>query len=239
MAQLPDTVSPFDVYQRMYKDSITDPEGFWFERGKRLSWIKPYTVAKNTSFSANNVHIKWFEDGELNVCYNCVDRHLAEKGDQIAIIYEADDPKAHGFLTYNQLHQAVSQCANGLKQLGVKKGDRVLIYLPMIPKAAVAMLACARIGAIHCVVFGGFSAESLASRIIDCTPKVIITTDMSYRGGKAIGFKQNVDKALTFSDTDSVEKVLVIASESFTVHSDRDINYQTLIENQSSDCIFR
>ena len=229
--------APFDTYRAMYHESISAPEAFWFAHGQRLDWSKPYTVAKNTSFEPNNVSIKWFEDGELNACYNCVDRHVATKGDQTAIIFEGDDAANNGKLTYSQLQAEVSKCANGLKELGITKGDRVIIYLPMIPEAAITMLACARIGAIHCVVFGGFSPESLATRIADCTPKLIITTDLSYRGGKPIPFKTNVDKALALAGTSSIDKVLVITqSDEWQASSKRDINYRALINSQNTTC---
>ena len=226
----------FDTYQEMYRESISDPEAFWFKHGQRLDWFKPYTVAKNTSFEPHKVSIKWFEDGELNVCHNCVDRHVPTKGDKVAIIYEGDEPGNGGTLTFKQLQSEVSKCANGLKELGITKGDRVIIYLPMIPEAAITMLACARIGAVHCVVFGGFSSEALATRIADCTPKLIITTHVSYRGGKAISFKANVDKALVYAESSSVEKVLVVADHAWKASSDRDVNYRSLVENQSTDC---
>jgi acetyl-CoA synthetase len=227
----------FDTYQALYHESITNPEAFWFKHGQRLDWSKLYTIVKNTSFAPHNVSIKWFEDGELNVCYNCVDRHVPIKGDKVAIIYEGDEPGNSGTLTFSQLQAEVSKCANGLKELGVAKGDRVIIYLPMIPEAAIAMLACARIGAIHCVVFGGFSPESLATRIADCTPKLVITADASCRGGKPIPFKANVDKALTYSGTDSVKNVLVISkTNEWQNDSDNTIHYDALIRNQSTDC---
>ena len=155
-------------YQEMYARSIKDPNGFWAEQAKRIDWIKPFTKVKNTSFDPHNVSIKWFEDGTLNIAYNCVDRHLAKRGDQTAIIWEGDDAKDDKKITYKQLHAEVCRFANVLKARGVKKGDRVTIYMPMIPEAAISMLACARIGAIHSVVFGGFSPDSLAGRIEDC-----------------------------------------------------------------------
>ena len=183
-------------YQEMYKRSIDDPDGFWGEIGKRIDWIKPYTKVKNTSFGPGDVSIKWFEDGTLNVCANCIDRHLAKRGDQVAIIWEGDDPTDDEKITYRQLHERVCRFANVLKANGVKKGDRVTIYLPMIPEAAYAMLACARIGAVHSVVFGGFSPDSLAGRINDAKSKFVITADEGVRGGRAIPLKKNTDEAL-------------------------------------------
>ena len=164
-------------YQEMYQRSVDDPNGFWGEVGKRLDWIKPYTKVKNTSFAPGNVSIKWYEDGTLNVSANCIDRHLKKRADQVAIIWEGDDPTQDEKITYRQLHERVCKVANVLKANGVKKGDRVTIYLPMIPEAAYSMLACARIGAVHSVVFGGFSPDSLSSRINDATSKFIITAD--------------------------------------------------------------
>ncbi|MEQ8866410.1 MAG: acetyl-coenzyme A synthetase N-terminal domain-containing protein, partial [Thalassobaculum sp.] len=154
-------------YKAMYERSVADPEGFWAEHGKRLDWIKPYTKVKDTSFDEKDLHIRWFEDGTLNASANCLDRHLAKRGDQTAILWEGDDPSESKAITYRQLHAEVCKFANALKDLGVKQGDRVTIYMPMIPEAAVAMLACTRIGAIHSVVFGGFSPDSLANRIQD------------------------------------------------------------------------
>ncbi len=164
-------------YEKMYARSITDPDGFWAEHGKRIHWFKPFTKVKHTSFDRHNVSIKWFEDGATNVAYNCIDRHLANRGDQTAIIWEGDDPNDSKHITYRELHDQVCHFANVLRNRNVKKGDRVTIYLPMIPEAAYAMLACARIGAIHSVVFGGFSPDSLAGRIKDCKSNVVITAD--------------------------------------------------------------
>src|SRR5215470_19991307 len=162
-------------YLELYKRSLEDPNGFWGEMGKRIDWIKPYTKVKNTSYDPRNVSIKWFEDGTLNAAYNCIDRHLKKRGNQTAIIWEGDDPKDDKKITYRELHDEVCRFANILRNRNVKKGDRVTIYLPMIPEAAYAMLACARIGATHSVVFGGFSPDSLAGRIEDCGSKVVIT----------------------------------------------------------------
>ncbi len=182
-------------YQEMYARLVNDPNGFWGAEAKRIDWIKPFTKVKNTSFDTHNVSIKWFEDGTLNVAYNCIDRHLAKRGDQTAILWEGDDPKDDKKITYKELHAQVCQFANVLKARGVKKGDRVTIYLPMITEAAVAMLACARIGAIHSVVFGGFSPDSLAGRIYDCKSDVVITADEGIRGGRKIPLKSNTDAA--------------------------------------------
>jgi acetyl-CoA synthetase len=184
------------AYQKMYDRSVKDPAGFWGEMGRRLDWIKPYTRVKNTSFDTNNVSIKWFEDGTLNVCVNCVDRHLATRADQVAIIWEGDDPTQDEQITYRQLHERVCKFANVLKANGVQKGDRVTIYLPMIPEATYAMLACARIGAVHSIVFGGFSPDALAGRIDDADSNFIITSDEGLRGGKTVPLKKNTDDAL-------------------------------------------
>jgi acetyl-CoA synthetase len=195
-------------YLAMYKRSVDDPNQFWGEMGKRVDWIKPYTRVKNTSFAQDNVFIKWYEDGTLNVAVNCIDRHLKTRGDQIAIIWEGDDPTDDEKISYRQLHERVCKFANVLKANGAKKGDRVTIYLPMIPEAAYAMLACARIGAVHSVVFGGFSPDSLAGRIVDADSKLIITADEGVRGGRTITLKRNVDEALKKCAGD--EKVIVV-----------------------------
>jgi acetyl-CoA synthetase len=196
-------------YARMYAESIRDPEGFWGEHGKRLDWIKPYTKVKNTSFAYDDVSIKWFEDGTLNVAANCIDRHLAERGDQTAIIWEPDEPTDEALhITYAELHAQVCKMANVLKGLGVEKGDRVVIYLPMIPEAAYAMLACARIGAIHSIVFAGFSPDALGARINGCDAKLVITADHAPRGGRKTKLKDNVNQAL-LHDTDDVKCLVV------------------------------
>ncbi|MFD1697528.1 acetate--CoA ligase [Roseibium aestuarii] len=191
-------------YQEMYNRSVTDPAGFWGEHGKRIDWIKPFTKVKNTSYDYHNVAIKWFEDGTLNVSANCVDRHVATRGDQAAIIWEGDDPSEHKVITYRELHVEVCKFANVLKEQGVKKGDRVTIYLPMIPEAAYAMLACARIGAVHSIVFAGFSPDSLAQRIEDCGSKIVLTADEGLRGGRKVPLKANVDRACEKAPVDSV-----------------------------------
>jgi acetyl-CoA synthetase len=227
-----------DDYQRMYAESVQDPEGFWKKMSERLDWIKKPTKIKDVSYDPADLHIRWYEDGELNVAANCLDRHLEKRGDKTAIIFEGDDPGETRSLTYRQLYTEVCQFANTLKNLGVVKGDRVVIYLPMVPEAAVAMLACARIGAIHSVVFGGFSPDSLASRIADSKAKLIITADEGCRGGKKIPLKANVDESLTRPNTNSVETVIVVkrTGGAINVQSPRDRWYHTLMEGQSTEC---
>jgi acetyl-CoA synthetase len=197
------------AYRSLYDRSISDPDGFWGETGRRIDWIKPYTRVKNTSFDPHNLSIKWFEDGTLNVSANCIDRHLATRGDQVALIWEGDDPTRDERITYRQLHERVCRLANVFKAHGVKKGDRVTIYLPMIPEAAYAMLACARIGAVHSIVFGGFSPDSLAGRIEDAQSMFIVTADEGVRGGKHVPLKENADEALK-KVAKGGEKVLVV-----------------------------
>lgn len=197
-------------YERLYRQSIDDNEGFWAEQAKRIDWIEPFTAVKDVSFAEQDLHIRWFYDGTLNACYNCVDRHLAAKGDDVAIIWEGDDPSRDLKITYRELHERVCRFANALKALGAKKGDRVTIYMPMIPEAAVAMLACARIGAIHSVVFGGFSPDALAGRIHDCESSIVVTADEGRRGGKTIPLKANVDAAASNPLVTSLERVLVV-----------------------------
>ncbi|MEG6508173.1 acetate--CoA ligase [Methyloligella sp. 2.7D] len=217
------------AYQVMYDESIADPEKFWGEHGKRLHWIKPYSIVKNTSYAYPDVSIKWFEDGTLNVSANCIDRHLDTIGDKTAIIWEPDDPRAEArHISYKELHEEVCRFANVLLAQGVKRGDTVTIYLPMIPEAAYAMLACARIGAVHSVVFGGFSAESLAGRIMDCGSKVVITADEGLRGGRKVPLKANVDHALDHAPI--VEKIIVVRhtgglGETMISDPDRDVDY--------------
>ncbi|UWQ20853.1 acetate--CoA ligase [Jannaschia sp. W003] len=201
------------TYDRMYAASVDDPVGFWREEGRRLDWIKPYETVKNTSFGPGDVSIKWFEDGTLNVAANCIDRHLETRGDQTAIIWEPDDPTVvegggAQHITYRQLHAHVSKFANVLKGMGVGRGDRVILYMPMIPQAAYAMLACARIGAIHSVVFGGFSSDALAARVTGCDAKVVVTADEAPRGGRATPLKTNADKA--FEKCGDGPKMLVV-----------------------------
>jgi len=215
-------------YTEWYERSIKDPEGFWAEQGKRLDWIKPFTQVKDVSFTGD-VHIRWFQDGTLNVAANCLDRHLATRGDQTAIIWEGDDPSESAHITYRDLHERVCRLANAMTDLGVKKGERVTIYLPMIPEAAVAMLACARIGAIHSVVFGGFSPDSLAGRIQDCDSSLLITADEGLRGGRKVPLKANADKAL--ESCPSVKNVIVVkrTGGDIGMSAGRDHWYQDLV----------
>jgi acetyl-CoA synthetase len=223
-------------YLAMYKRSVEDPNGFWGEHGKRIDWIKPYTKVKNTSYGPGSVTIKWYEDGTLNASYNCIDRHLKKRADQVAIIWEGDDPTHDEQITYRQLHERVCKFANVLKANGVKKGDRVTIYLPMIPEAAYAILACARIGAVHSVVFGGFSPDSLAGRINDCDSKLVITADEGVRGGRPIPLKKNTDEALKHCKGD--EKVLVVRRTGADIAwvKGRDIWLHDELVKVSADC---
>jgi len=225
-------------YQRLYQEAARDPAGFWGRMGRRLDWIQPYTKVKDTSFEAQDFRIRWYHDGKLNVSANCLDRHLTKRGDKIAIVWEGDDPRLTERITYRQLHERVCQCANALKALGVAKGDRVTIYLPMIPEAAVAMLACARIGAVHSVVFGGFSADSLAGRISDCGSAVVITADEGIRGGKRVPLKANVDLALAAPGTDCVKHVLVVqrTGARIAMQAGRDQWFETVTAGQSKEC---
>jgi acetyl-CoA synthetase len=227
-----------DDYAKLYAESVKNPEAFWERIGKRLDWTKPYTKIKDVSYDAKDLHIRWYSDGELNLSANCLDRHLQTRGDKTAILWEGDDPNESKAITYKQLHKQVCKAANVLKNLGVAKGDRVTIYLPMIPEAAIAMLACARIGAIHNVVFGGFSPDSLASRIADSSTKVVITADEGLRGGKKVALKINVDEALTRPGTTSVETVLVVkrTGSPVAMQAPRDRSWEALMKDQSSDC---
>ncbi|MGB0352572.1 acetate--CoA ligase [Roseobacter sp. HKCCD5988] len=221
----------------MYEASISDPEAFWGEQGKRLDWIKPYTKVKNTSFAYDNVDIRWYEDGTLNVAANCIDRHLATRGDQTAILFEPDDPnEAAQHITYAQLGDEVGRFANTLKSLGVKRGDRVVLYLPMIPEAAYAMLACARIGAIHSVVFAGFSPDALANRINDSEARVVITSDGAPRGGRVTDLKSNVDKAFLHCDDNVKCLVVKRTGQDVTWTDGRDIWYHDASAGQSTAC---
>jgi acetyl-CoA synthetase len=226
-------------YEQMYRASIEDPEGFWAEQAReRLDWIKPFTKVKDVSFAKDDLHIRWFEDGVLNVAYNCIDRHLAEHADQTAIIWESDDPEVDRHISYRELHENVCRMANVLKAHGVEKGDRVTLYLPMIPEAAYAMLACARIGAVHSVVFGGFSPGALANRISDCDSKLVITADESVRGGKKVPLKKNVDEALKSEDVTTVERVIVVRRTGGDIAWDarRDVWLDEEAAKVSADC---
>ena len=223
------------AYARLYEQSISDPEAFWGEQGKRIDWIKPYTKVKDVSYTGD-VHIKWFYDGTLNVSANCIDRHLEKRGDQTAIIFEGDDPGVSKHITYKELHEQVCRLANVLKKNGVKKGDRVTIYLPMIPEAAYAMLACARVGAIHSIVFGGFSPDSLKDRIVDCDSHFVITSDEGLRGGRKVPLKANADKAV--AGAPGVKHVLVVKHTGGNVAwtEGRDLWYHEEIASVSADC---
>jgi acetyl-CoA synthetase len=224
------------AYTAEYAESIANPEQFWGRIGQRLQWIKPYSKVKDVSFDASDLHIRWYEDGELNVSANCLDRHLASRGDKTAIIWEGDDPNESRRISYRELHAEVCKAANLLSSLGVRKGDRVAIYLPMIPEAAVAMLACTRIGAVHTIVFAGFSPDSLASRIADSQCKLVITADEGLRGQKKVALKANVDEALRRPGTNSVETVLVVrrTGGSVDMQVPRDRWWHSLMEGQST-----
>ena len=223
-------------YHEMYAESLRDPDAFWGEHGKRIDWISPYTKVKNTLYSKEDVSIKWYEDGTLNACVNCIDRHLETRGDDIAIIWEGDEPDQDAKITYRQLYEEVCRFANVLKQQGVGKGDRVTIYMPMIPEAAYAMLACARIGAIHSVVFGGFSPDALAGRIQDCDSSCVITADEGIRGGRKIPLKANTDAAL--EQCPRVSSVVVVARTQGDVNmvAGRDVWYHEVKDTVDADC---
>ncbi|HEY4546188.1 MAG TPA: acetate--CoA ligase [Pedomonas sp.] len=223
-------------YERLSDEARRDPVAFWGEQGKRLSWDVPYTQVKDVSFNAEDFRIRWFHDGKLNVSVNCIDRHLPERANDVAIIWEGDDPSKSKTITYGQLHAEVCRFANVLKARGVKRGDRVTIYLPMIPEAAYAMLACARIGAVHSVVFAGFSPDSLAGRITDCDSKVVVTADEGLRGGKTIALKANVDAAV--AQCAGVEAVIVVSHTGGAVAmtEGRDVRYEDVAATVSTDC---
>src|SRR3569832_766007 len=216
--------------------SVSDPDGFWAEQAKRIDWIKAPTKIKNTSYAYPNISIKWFEDGVLNISANCVDRHLKTRGDQTALIWEGDTPGTDGKVTYRELHARVCRYANVLKGQGVKKGDRVTIYMPMVIDTAVAMLACTRIGAIHSVIFGGFSPESIAGRVNDCDSRIVITADEGRRGGKTIPLKRNVDEAL--AKAPGVTRVIVVkvTGNAVDMKTGRDVWYHDEAEEVSADC---
>ncbi|GAB2924387.1 acetate--CoA ligase [Rheinheimera gaetbuli] len=229
-------------YQQMYQQSVNEPDAFWAEHGKRLDWFSPFSQVKNTSFAAGEVSINWFSDGVLNASFNCLDRHLPQRANQVAFYWEGDSPEVQKTVTYAQLHQQVCKLANGMKALGVNKGDRVTIYLPMIPEAAVALLACARIGAVHSVVFAGFSPDALGSRIVDCDSKLVITADQALRGSRVTNLKDNTDMALAHLGSDSpVQNVIVVKHVGKNVDMNagkdgRDIWYHELLSQHSSDC---
>lgn len=228
-----------NTYQQWYHDSIHDPESFWAQHGQRIEWFKPYTKVKNTSFNGD-VSIRWYEDGITNVAYNCIDRHLANQGDHIALIWEGDNPYDDKAISYNMLYEHVCRFANILKKHGVKKGDRVTIYLPMIPEAAYAMLACARIGAIHSVIFAGFSPEAIAGRLIDCESTFIITANQGLRGGSPINLKNNVDQAIDIAERNHVhvKHVMVIrrTNEPINWVTGRDFWYHEEIHHTEANC---
>ena len=223
-------------YLEMYERSIRDPEGFWAEQAKRVDWFREPTVIKNVDYGPPDVSIKWYEDGVLNIAHNCLDRHLASRGDQTAIVWEGDDPAEDKKITYRELHRDVCKFANALKGLGVRKGDRVTLYLPMIPEAAVAMLACARIGAIHSIVFGGFSPDALAGRIDDCDSEYIVTADEGLRGGRTVPLKVNTDAAIDIAG--KIRKTVVVRRTGADIawHDGRDHWYHDLMDGASEDC---
>ncbi len=223
-------------YQAMHQRFVSDPQGFWAEHGKRVDWIKPFTKVKNTTYGPPDVSIKWFEDGTLNVSANCIDRHLATRGDQVAIIWEGDDPSESRSITYSQLHDEVCRFANVLRNREVTKGDTVTIYMPMIPEAAFAMLACARLGAVHSIVFGGFSPDSLAGRIQDAKSKVVITADEGLRGGRKVALKANVDEAL--EKAGGADHVIVVRRTGGPVNmkAGRDVYYDEAAAMVTSEC---
>ena len=225
-------------YFERYQQSVDDPNTFWAEAANKLEWMKPFTQVKNTSYDKDNFKIEWFADGELNVSANCLDRHLKEHPLKPAIIWEGDHPSRHKIISFEELHDEVCRFANVLKKNGIGKGDRVILYMPMIPEAAIAMLACTRIGAVHCVVFGGFSPDSLASRIDDSQAKLVITADQGMRGGKTIPLKENVDAALALDGTSSVEKMIVVhrTGHPITMKDGRDLWYHMEIMTVTDIC---
>ena len=228
-----------EAYQRLYQQSVQDPQSFWAEHGKRIDWFTPYSKVKNTSYQPGNISIKWFEDGVLNASYNCLDRHLPHKANDIAYYWEGDEPGIQKNVTYQELYEQVCQLANGMKSLGVGKGDRVTIYLPMIPEAVVAILACARIGAVHSVVFAGFSPDALGSRIQDCDSKLVITADQAPRGSRLTALKDNTDLALGhLGKACPVQHVIVVkhVGENVDEHTGRDIWYHELLAKQPKSC---
>ena len=228
-------IGPAD-YERLYAESVDDPDAFWGEHGRRIDWVKPFSRVQRTSFAQDRVSIEWFGDGTTNVAQNCIDRHLAARGDKVAILWEGDDPAESKSVTYRELHAEVCRFANVLKAQGVRKGDTVTIYMPMIPEAAYAMLACTRIGAVHSVVFGGFSPEALAGRIAGCGSRFVITADEGVRGGRKVPLKLNVDAAIAKSGI--VERVIVVARTSAPVamQAGRDLWYHEAAAGVSAEC---
>ena len=236
---LDNTLLTNEQYLSMYEESVSDPESFWSKQAQRIQWMKPFTKVKDVSFKKEDLHIRWFEDGVLNVSENCLDRHLPERENDVAIIWEADqEGKTERRITYGELSREVNQFANGLKSLGVSKGDVVTIYMPMVPEASMAMLACARIGAIHSVVFGGFSPEALAGRIEDGNSHYVITADEGLRAGKPVPLKGNVDKAIELCKPNQINNVIMLAHTKSKVASiaGRDVDYRSLVDQQSADC---
>jgi acetyl-CoA synthetase len=225
-----------DTYKAMYAASVADPEAFWAEHGRRIDWMRPYSRVKNTTFGPETVAIRWYEDGTTNVAHNCVDRHLGTRGDQVALIWEGDDPAQSRSITYRELHTEVQRFANVLKKQGAKKGDRITIYMPMIPEAAYAMLACARIGAIHSVVFGGFSPDSLAGRLQDCASSLVVTADEGLRGGRKVPLKANVDAAC--EKAAGVTSIIVVrrTGSPVAMQAGRDVYYDEVAETVGADC---
>jgi len=223
-------------YEALYAESMADHDGFWAEHGKRIDWIKPYSQISDVSYDASDLHIKWYADGTLNAAANCLDRHLAERGDQTAIIWEGDEPDQQRHITYTELHEEVCKFANVLKANGAKKGDRITLYMPMIPEAAVAMLACVRIGAVHSVVFGGFSPDALAGRIQDCDSTMVITADEGVRGGRPIPLKANTDAAL--KSCPDCKTVIVVKRTGGAIDwvEGRDVWYEDAMRTASADC---
>ena len=227
-----------EQYKKDYQRSIADPDAYWGEVGNCIDWYRRYSKVKNVSWDANDLFIKWYEDGTLNLSYNCLDRHVAKHPDRTAIIWEGDHPAEHRYISYRELLAEVCRLGNAMRRLGVKKGDRVTIYMPMVPQAAVAMLACARIGAVHSVVFGGFSPDSLAGRIADCDSSIVITADEGLRGGKKIPLKANVDAALARSECSGVKNVIVVRRTGGEISwkTQRDVWYHDLLVGESTQC---
>ena len=226
-----------EQYEKMYAESINDPDVFWDTHGKRIDWIKPYKKISNISYAKEDLKIKWYEDGTLNASANCLDRHLKTKGDSTAIIWEGDNPNESKHITYNQLYEDVCKFSNVLKKAGAKKGDRITIYMPMIPEATIAMLACTRIGAIHSVVFGGFSPDALAGRIEDCDSTIIITADEGVRSGKTIPLKSNTDEAIAKAKMCKTTIVVKRTGGDINWIDGQDIWYHEEMEKASSECV--